>query len=531
MLSGGHALLNAMRGTRGFGATAGVLLAVAVAGGSPASAQPRNFPFGMGAVPPPPEVYDAAPSQPMLRAAVPVRVDLSPFAPKPDTQGQQGSCTAWATTFAARTILGTLGGAAKEATFSPAFTFNLGKQLQAAKYGNTSMDCQAGLMIPVALDLLRDKGAVPWARFPYDASRCDRLPTAEENSLAGRARIGGWSTLESRDAVRQALAQSRPVVFSMSLGQPFFTWSGKQTYTYTTSSPTDGLHAMTIVGYDDEKSAFRVINSWGADWGDQGYFWLGYDSFDALARWQGRLQAFAVVPVAGAASPIKPVIEEASPELALTAIRNSLTCGDLVWRKQGAGYVVNGYVGSAAELAAITAAVQKAAPGASLSLEVLPWPQCEVRRRLTSFQAGIPLSLTANNAVVEPGRNGTADLRQEDFFTLAAGTDAATRYLTVVYIQADGTAVPLYDAAPPAGAAGTRQIELGTGAAMYRVSAPFGPEAVVAVASDGPVFRNLPASGVAERQFLDMLNRHLMEATQKGRPIRVASLLLTTRPR
>lgn len=506
------------------------LALIALSPADRAFAQPRNFPHGMGAVPPPAEVYDAAPSQPLYRAAVPVRVDLSPFAPKPDTQGQQGSCTAWATTFAARTILGTLGGAAKEATFSPAFTFNLGKRLQAAKYSNTSMDCQSGLMIPIALDLLRDRGAMPWAQFPYDASRCDRQPTAEEASSAARARIGGWATLETRDGVRQALAQSRPVVFSMSLGQPFFTWTGKQTYSYTTSSPSDGLHAMTIVGYDDEKSAFRVINSWGSDWGDQGYFWLGYDSFDALARWQGRLQAYSVVPLESGAQPVGPVIEEATPELALTALRNGLTCGDIAWQKQGPRYAVQGYVGSAAEKATIAQAIEKAAPGAAVSLEVLPWPQCEVRRRLTNFQSGVPISLTANSRTVRPGTNGTADLRQGDFFTLAAGADASAKHLTVIYIQADGTAVPLYDAAPAAGSSGARGVELGTGPAMYRVSAPFGPEAIVAVASDGPVFRNLPSSGVAERQFLDMLNRHLMEATQKGRPIRVASLLLTTRP-
>ena len=96
MLPGGHALIKSKRAARGMIAPSGALLALALAWSGPAYAQPRNFPFGMGAVPPPVEVYDAAPSQPMFRAAVPVRVDLSPYAPKPDTQGQQGSCTAWA---------------------------------------------------------------------------------------------------------------------------------------------------------------------------------------------------------------------------------------------------------------------------------------------------------------------------------------------------------------------------------------------------------------------------------------------------
>ena len=38
---------------------------------------------------------------------------------------------------------------------------------------------------------------------------------------------------------------------------------------------------MTIVGYDDYKygGSFRVVNSWGREWGDNGYFWMKYSDF------------------------------------------------------------------------------------------------------------------------------------------------------------------------------------------------------------------------------------------------------------
>ena len=40
-----------------------------------------------------------------------------------------------------------------------------------------------------------------------------------------------------------------------------------------------GGHAMTVVGYDDRKQAIKVINSYGAAWGDGGFGWIAYDTF------------------------------------------------------------------------------------------------------------------------------------------------------------------------------------------------------------------------------------------------------------
>ena len=48
-------------------------------------------------------------------------------------------------------------------------------------------------------------------------------------------------------------------------------------------------HAQTIVGYDDsvsddgDQGAFLVVNSWGTNWGDHGFYWLTYNAFSHLA--------------------------------------------------------------------------------------------------------------------------------------------------------------------------------------------------------------------------------------------------------
>lgn len=35
-------------------------------------------------------------------------------------------------------------------------------------------------------------------------------------------------------------------------------------------------HAVTLVGWDDDKNAWLIKNSWGSGWGDNGYMWIDY---------------------------------------------------------------------------------------------------------------------------------------------------------------------------------------------------------------------------------------------------------------
>ena len=41
-------------------------------------------------------------------------------------------------------------------------------------------------------------------------------------------------------------------------------------------SEFSGGHAMVITGYDDKRRAFKLFNSWGPDWGDNRFGWVGY---------------------------------------------------------------------------------------------------------------------------------------------------------------------------------------------------------------------------------------------------------------
>lgn len=43
------------------------------------------------------------------------------------------------------------------------------------------------------------------------------------------------------------------------------------------SREPEGQHAVLAVGYDDDEQRITVLNSWGKDWGDEGYFDMPYE--------------------------------------------------------------------------------------------------------------------------------------------------------------------------------------------------------------------------------------------------------------
>jgi hypothetical protein len=48
-----------------------------------------------------------------------------------------------------------------------------------------------------------------------------------------------------------------------------------------------GGHAYVIAGYSVERKAFRIVNSWGADWGQKGRAWISFEDMDYLIKNQG----------------------------------------------------------------------------------------------------------------------------------------------------------------------------------------------------------------------------------------------------
>jgi hypothetical protein len=68
-------------------------------------------------------------------------------------------------------------------------------------------------------------------------------------------------------------------------------------YEWDGVSDPKGLHAMVIVGYDDERQCFRIKNSWGTDWGHEGFCLMSYSHFV-----NDGLYTYALSPIQGSYS-------------------------------------------------------------------------------------------------------------------------------------------------------------------------------------------------------------------------------------
>ena len=208
-------------------------------------------------------------------------IDLSLYLPPVGSQGIQGSCVAWAAGYYLKSYQENLEDFNKgETTFnnfmSPAFVYNQ------IKVGT----CAEGSSIPIALELISNTGIVSWQEMPYDQNECSAQPTAAQNILAGENKIMTFAPLDGDklfDQARAFLMNDQPIVIAISIDREFFgkiDAFGDSVYRKIGGKgEIDGAHAMLVVGYNDAKTAFKVVNSWGKNWGNNGFVWIDYKAF------------------------------------------------------------------------------------------------------------------------------------------------------------------------------------------------------------------------------------------------------------
>lgn len=223
------------------------------------------------------------------------KVDLKPYCPTVREQGKISSCVGWSVGYAAMTIEKAVANkwandqqTIDDNAFSAMFVYNQ------IKLG----DCFFGAELNQAFAVLKEKGNVFYRDFAVN-NNCDSVPVGNLMEKARLNRVKDFAVLFSPDdkadvkidRVKRTLARQKPVVIGMVLLDNFLSLKSGDEMWYPGVGKTDlfGGHAMVVMGYDDGKKAFEIMNSWGKGWANQGFVWVRYDDFAKYCKYAYQL--------------------------------------------------------------------------------------------------------------------------------------------------------------------------------------------------------------------------------------------------
>lgn len=217
-------------------------------------------------------------------------VDLSANCPTPGNQCEQSSCVGWAICYALtirwaweqnitdQTII-------DQYLFSPSYIFNQIKE---------GRDCKSGAYLHKGLDLIRTQGVSLFTEFPYLCSDCSQLPDEKQMIAAGIHKITGSERVfgpgEADDfallKLLYALDWHNPVIVGMIITPDFHTLKkGNGPWRPSPAGGDLAGHALVVVGYDEDTRMLTLFNSFGPDWGDDGFIKMSFDYFLRQAKY------------------------------------------------------------------------------------------------------------------------------------------------------------------------------------------------------------------------------------------------------
>jgi hypothetical protein len=550
----------------------GGICAALLLGAAPLQAQqfdPPDTTYATGNQEDDPAVLQTLPIEQTYRAYLPVSVDLSYRLPDPGNQGAASSCTAWATGYAARSYY-TSAYEARDThdvknVPSPAFIYNLSWR----RDGKGA--CNSGSTFATAVSVLK-QGAPSLADYPYRDSECS-APPREKIASATDFRVQGLRRIDKTkiDDLKGALARSNPVLLSFRVDTAWHKHRGAGVFDHLDVDKKWGGHAMAIVGYDDRMQAFRLINSWGKGWGDNGYAWVSYDAYKTHVREVSMLSVIPTrppppvtpvqppapprpqptiveikptppppappppAPVPPAPSPVvevkpppappidpspaPPVVPPTPQRFTLSQLA-ALTCGKVSVRQEGKSNVLEGYVGSESDLELVKAVAANVPDTSVGDLLFAPWPQCEALQTLER-----PLA-TSDRPAIEFGP--TNRFRNGDSLNITIRSPGQISYLYVSYVQADGSVAHLVQPSGlvPQPTLPRQTLSFGggqNGGATFTIGPPFGREMIIAVASRSPLFDHALPAQQTERDYLTELRRALIYKPSPDLPDRELS--------
>lgn len=212
--------------------------------------------------------------------SLPDKVSLEHLFPPIGNQGRYGTCVAWSTGYNLKTALNAIDNKWTPEQLADPINQTSPKDLwMGVPSGSKGSYCEGTTFEPV-FSVLMNKGVSNMKKVPYlNMGTCKGSFVGDSvNKIASFNHVVSGGGLPSVKQIKAYIKDTVPLVFAASVGNVFGNWHGSRVFS-STDNGIKGGHAMVISGYDDSKHAFRIRNSWGTSWGDQGSAWVDYDFF------------------------------------------------------------------------------------------------------------------------------------------------------------------------------------------------------------------------------------------------------------
>lgn len=238
--------------------------------------------YKFGALPSPPDyrdyMYRAIFSAEKLPAKFSRRSEMGPVR----NQGQFGTCVG----FAAAAVKDNQESreAGQQVVTSPLYLYKRCKE-------RDGIPNQEGTYPRTVMAVLKNLGVCTEGTMPYSEMSWPALPSVptKADKEASQFKIGAYARITTMDEVKQAIVKDGPVLAAVLVCQSFMDAADGIIPVPGSGGTEDyirGGHAIAVVGFDDNMKAkgytgfFEIRNSWGPDWGDDGYGWIPYDFFN-----------------------------------------------------------------------------------------------------------------------------------------------------------------------------------------------------------------------------------------------------------
>lgn len=187
-------------------------------------------------------------------------------------QGTQGSCSSFAISSVIEAVC------PDDKRLSPAFLY------WNAREANGKTDADSGASLYDVLKGAADKGICEEEQMPYNAKMFTVRPSDEAFADALGRRVLEAQTVElDMNSIKSALSDGCPVIIAARIFDSFSETRSGFIRQPSKSETEDGdrkdghgRHAMVVCGFSDKEKILVIRNSWGTDFGDNGYCYMPY---------------------------------------------------------------------------------------------------------------------------------------------------------------------------------------------------------------------------------------------------------------